>query len=69
MGRRKPNPLGNVRTLDFKDVQLLKYFVTERGRLIPRRLTGVTAQQQRQIAKAVKRARLLGLLPFLQHGG
>ncbi|WP_084610570.1 30S ribosomal protein S18 [Archangium violaceum] len=67
-GRRKPNPLGMARTVDFKDVTLLKFFVTERGRLIPRRITGVTAQQQRQVARAVKRARLLGLLPYLAAG-
>ncbi|WP_239014389.1 30S ribosomal protein S18 [Archangium violaceum] len=67
-GRRKPNPLGAARSVDFKDVQLLKYFVTERGKLIPRRITGVTAQQQRQVARAVKRARMLGLLPYVHHG-
>ena len=68
-GRRKPNPLGAARTVDYKDVQLLKFFVTERGKLLPRRLTGVTAQQQRQVARAVKRARLLGLLPYVLHVG
>ncbi|EPX55047.1 SSU ribosomal protein S18p [Cystobacter fuscus DSM 2262] len=64
-GRRKPNPLGAAETVDFKDVQLLKYFVSERGKLLPRRITGVTAKQQRRVAQAVKRARHLGLLPYL----
>ncbi len=67
-GRRKPNPLGAATSVDFKDVQLLKYFVSERGKLLPRRITGVTAQQQRQVARAVKRARMLGLLPYVHHG-
>ncbi len=65
-GRRKPNPLGAAETVDFKDVQLLKFFVSERGKILPRRITGVTAKQQRCVAQAVKRARQLGLLPFLQ---
>ncbi len=65
-GRRKPNPLGAAETVDFKDVQLLKFFVSERGKLLPRRITGVTAKQQRRVAQAVKRARQLGLLPYLQ---
>ena len=68
-GRRRPNPLGAARTVDFKDVQTLKFFVTERGKIVPRRITGVTAQQQRQVARAVKRARLLGLLPYVQDVG
>ncbi len=68
-GRRKPNPLGAAETVDFKDVQLLKYFVSERGKLLPRRITGVTAKQQRRVAQAVKRARHLGLLPYLHLGG
>lgn len=63
-GRRKPNPLGNAKAVDYKDVQLLKHFVTESGKMLPRRITGVTARQQRRLAMAVKRARILGLLPY-----
>ena len=51
--------------IDYKDIDLLKLFVTEQGKILPRRATGVTVQQQRQIAKAIKRARLLSLLPFV----
>jgi small subunit ribosomal protein S18 len=51
--------------INYKDVDLLKLFITEQGKIIPRRLTGVTLQQQRQIAKAIKRARLIALLPFI----
>ena len=51
--------------IDYKDIDLLKLFVTEQGKILPRRATGVTVQQQRQIAKAIKRARMLSLLPFV----
>lgn len=51
--------------INYKDVDLLKLFITEQGKILPRRLTGVTLQQQRQIAKAIKRARLIALLPFI----
>jgi small subunit ribosomal protein S18 len=43
----------------------LKLFITEQGKILPRRATGVTVQQQRQIAKAIKRARILSLLPYV----
>ena|SRR5437762_872273 len=49
---------------DYKDPQSLKYFISERGKLMPRRITGLTATQQRALAVAVKRARNLALLPF-----
>jgi len=51
--------------IDYKDIDLLKLFMTEQGKILPRRATGVTIQQQRQIAKAIKRARILSLLPFV----
>jgi len=51
--------------IDYKDIDLLKLFITEQGKILPRRATGVTVQQQRQIAKAIKRARALALLPFV----
>lgn len=50
---------------DYKDPQLLKHFLTERGRILPRRLTGLDAKQQRQMTNAVKRARQLALLPYV----
>ena len=49
---------------DYKDPQLLQYFVTERGRIMPRRMTGLTAKQQRQLTLAIKRARQIALLPY-----
>ena len=51
--------------IDYKDIDLLKLFITEQGKIIPRRATGVTVQQQRKITKAIKRARILSLLPFV----
>ena len=51
--------------IDYKDIDLLKLFITDQGKILPRRATGVTVQQQRQLAKAIKRARLLSLLPFV----
>jgi len=50
--------------INYKDVALLKQFVTERGKILPRRITGVSARQQRTITKAIKRARCIALMPF-----
>ncbi|MCO6432296.1 MAG: 30S ribosomal protein S18 [Deltaproteobacteria bacterium] len=52
------------RTIDYKDVALLSRFLSERGRILSRRLTGLTAYNQRKVAKAIKRAQNLGLIPF-----
>ena len=51
--------------IDYKDIDLLQSFVTEQGKILPRRATGVTIQQQRKLAKAIKRARVLSLFPFV----
>ncbi len=50
--------------IDYKNPQLLKAFLTDRGKIVPARISGLTARQQRQITKAVKRARMLALLPY-----
>ena len=50
--------------IDFKDANMLKYFVTERGKIIPRRISGNCAKHQREIATAIKRARMVALLPY-----
>lgn len=52
--------------IDFKDVDLLKKFVTERGKILPRRVTGTSAKWQRPLAQAIKRARHMALLPFVK---
>jgi small subunit ribosomal protein S18 len=51
-------------TIDYKDPQSLRYFVTERGRIVPRRISGLSARQQRKVTVAIKQARHLALLPF-----
>jgi small subunit ribosomal protein S18 len=55
-----------IERIDYKDVELLKSFISERGRIIPRRISGVCSKHQRQLARAVKRARHLALLPFVK---
>ncbi len=65
--RRKQCPFtaAGVRHIDYKDIDTLVQFVTERGKIIPRRITGVSSYHQRQLAKAIKRARHMALLPFV----
>jgi len=50
--------------IDYKDPQVLKYFLSEGGKITPRRLSGNCAMHQRKLARAVKRARMIGILPF-----
>jgi small subunit ribosomal protein S18 len=63
--RRKLSPLKNTDIIDYKDVELLSKFLTEQGKILPRRVTGLTTKQQTVLTKAVKRARILALLPFV----
>ena len=63
--KQKLAPIGINQKIDYKDIDLLKLFITEQGKILPRRATGITVQQQRQIAKAIKRARIFSLLPFV----
>jgi small subunit ribosomal protein S18 len=67
MSSKKQNtsPIGLNQKIDYKDIELLALFVTEQGKILPRRATGVTVQQQRKLAKAIKRARILSLFPFV----
>ncbi len=55
-----------IENIDFKDVELLKKFVTDRGKILPRRVTGTCAKHQRKLAIAIKRARHMALLPFVK---
>jgi len=50
--------------IDFKDVAMLKHYVTERGKIIPRRITGASAKHQRMLTEAIKLARQIALLPY-----
>ena len=64
--RRKVCPFSteNAPKIDYKDVKLLQRYISERGRIIPRRITGVSSKAQRALSQAIKRARVLALLPY-----
>nr|AYR05872.1 ribosomal protein S18 [Lithothamnion sp.] len=51
--------------LDYKDIDLLSQYITEQGKILPKRITGLTTKQQKKLTKNIKRARILSLLPFL----
>ena len=70
LGRRKMCKFCADETIkiDYKDASLLKYFITDRGKLVPRRLTGNCAKHQREISTAVNRARMIALMPFAVTG-
>ena len=65
--RRKSCPFSGPHApkIDYKDVKLLQRYVSERGKIVPSRITAVSAPKQRELAKAIKRARFLALLPYV----
>ncbi len=65
--RRKSCPFSgrDAPKIDYKDVRLLQRFTSERGKIVPSRITAVSAKKQRELARAIKRARFLALLPYL----
>ncbi|MCL1463113.1 MULTISPECIES: 30S ribosomal protein S18 [Argonema] len=67
--RRRLSPIKPTDPIDYKDVDLLRKFITERGKILPRRITGLTAKQQRDLTIAIKRARIVALLPFINQEG
>lgn len=67
--RRRVSPINPKEPIDYKDVDLLRKFITERGKILPRRITGLTAKQQRDLTQAIKRARIVALLPFINREG
>ena len=64
--RRKTCPFTgeNAQKIDYKDVKLLQRYISERGKIVPSRITAVSAKKQRELARAIKRARFLALLPY-----
>jgi len=64
MARRRTPRIQNADQIDYKDTETLRRFLTEGGKILPRRLTGLTAKQQRRLTTAIKRARHLALLPY-----
>jgi small subunit ribosomal protein S18 len=67
--RRRVSPIQPDEKIDYKDVDMLRKFVTERGKILPRRITGLTARQQRDLTNAIKRARIVALLPYVNEDG
>jgi small subunit ribosomal protein S18 len=65
-GRKRVNPLyaADITYVDYKNTDLLRKFISDRGKIRSRRVTGVTVQQQRQLARAIKNAREMALLPY-----
>jgi small subunit ribosomal protein S18 len=65
--RRKTCPFSGPKAqkIDYKDVKLLQRYISERGKIVPSRITAVSAKKQRELARAIKRARNIALLPFV----
>ncbi len=65
--RRKSCPFSGPKapTIDYKDTKLLQRFISERGKIVPSRITAVSTIKQRELARAIKRARFLALLPYV----
>ncbi|MDE0635536.1 MAG: 30S ribosomal protein S18 [Candidatus Poribacteria bacterium] len=64
MAYRRRSRFSKLETVDYKDVDTLRKFVNERGKIVSRRASGLSAKQQRMITRAIKRARNMALLPF-----
>jgi len=58
----------NIKEIDYKDVKLLRRFVTEQGKIMPRRVTGTSAKMHRKLIRAIKRARNIALIPYTNLG-
>lgn len=67
--RKRLSPIKPSDPIDYKDTELLRKFITERGKILPRRITGLTSRQQRELTLSIKRARLVALLPFVNLEG
>jgi small subunit ribosomal protein S18 len=65
--KKKTDPLKarGIKYIDYKDTRLLARFVNEQGKILPSRITGISSKMQRQLTQAIKRARHLGLMPFI----
>jgi small subunit ribosomal protein S18 len=63
--KRRVSPIKLDQTINYKDINLLKTFITEHGKILSRRTTNLTVKQQKELKQAIKRARILNLLPFV----
>lgn len=67
--RKRLSPIKPGEPIDYKDVDLLRKYVTERGKILPRRITGLTSKQQRDLTLSIKRSRQIALMPFINVEG
>jgi len=69
--RRKSCPFSgqNAQSIDWKDTKTLGRYISERGKMVPSRITNVSHKKQRELAKAIKRARYMAMLPYVRHDG
>lgn len=67
--RKKTCPFSgeNAQTIDWKDTRLLRRYVSERGKIVPSRITAVSTKKQRELAKAIKRSRYMALMPYVNN--
>ncbi len=65
MSKRHLSPLEPNHLIRYKDIELLRSFITEQGKILPRRLTGTSLKYQRKVSQAIKRARHLALMPYV----
>jgi small subunit ribosomal protein S18 len=63
--KKCPFTLAGIKEIDYKDIDTISQFITERGKILPRRITGVSHFHQKRLTKAIKRARHMALLPFV----
>ncbi len=63
--KRCPFTAAGIKDIDYKDIDTLTKFITERGKILPRRITGVSAYHQKKLTAAIKQARMIALLPFV----
>ena len=69
ISKNRFSPLKAGEIIDYKNVDLLSKFITEQGKILPRRVTRLSAKQQRVVTKAIKQARVIGSLPFISKEG
>jgi len=69
ISKNRFSPIKAGEMIDYKNIDLLSKFVTEQGKILPRRVTRLSAKQQRSVTKAIKQARVLGSLPFINKEG
>jgi small subunit ribosomal protein S18 len=69
ISKNRFSPIKAGEIIDYKNVDLLSKFITEQGKILPRRVTRLSAKQQRVVTKAIKQARVIGSLPFINKEG